>query len=102
MTTSEIILDTPMPEGSDVNGTIRDYLTELLAQLWQQGSGFSGKRPLGNSGWQYDFYEALAAAGHITATFDEDGFIEDLPDAQRDKADKLISDAILHLGGHES
>jgi hypothetical protein len=58
----------PMPQPIDVAGmqgalelrfdsdagdniTIRDYLRILLETLWEEGEGFSGKRPFGNSGW---------------------------------------------------
>ena len=48
--------------------TIREYFKALLTELWEQGEGFSGKRPLGNSGWQYDLQKPLALAGIIDAT----------------------------------
>lgn len=49
------ILDTPMQENDADAATIRDYLKALLLRLWEQGEGFDGKRPFGNSGWNTIF-----------------------------------------------
>ena len=43
--------------------TVRAYLKALLYAVWSKGEGFSGKRPFGNSGWEYDLYAALEPAG---------------------------------------
>ena len=43
--------------------TVREYLKMLLERLWEEGEGFSGKRPFGNSGWEYDLYAALEEKG---------------------------------------
>ena len=59
-------------------GTIRDYLRQLLITLWREEEGFSGKRPFGNSGWQYDVYLPLIKAGLISGQVDEDGYITEL------------------------
>lgn len=56
--------------------TVRDYLRTLLETLWREGEGFSGKRPFGNSGWQYDLYRPLIAGGFLVGEMDEDGCIE--------------------------
>ena len=50
------------------NLTCRQYLCALLAQLWSEGSGFSGKRPFGNSGWEWDILDALSEAGSPATT----------------------------------
>jgi hypothetical protein len=76
-------------------GTIRDYLVCLLADVWKYGEGFNGKRPFGNSGWEWEIYAALVKAGHITGRFDEDGYIED---ADRTTGDALVAAAIQALG----
>lgn len=39
--------------------TIRDFFKELLIALFQEGEGFSGKRPFGNSGWEFDLCVCL-------------------------------------------
>lgn len=88
------ILDTPMPENDANAFTVRGYLVALLAVVWDEGGDFSGKRPFGNSGWTYDLYGALAKAGHIEGTFDEDGYVNDVDTA---KGRELISAAIQAL-----
>ncbi len=63
------------------NITVRDYLRTLLETLWNEGEGFSGKRPFGNSGWEYDIYKPLIAGGFIPGELDEDGYVNDVDDA---------------------
>ena len=76
--------------------TVRGYLIELLATLWREQEGFSGKRPFGNSGWEYDLYAPLLKAGFIAGAFDEDGCVEQLDNAA---GERLILAAIHALGG---
>ena len=56
--------------------TIREYLYELLKRLWEEGEGFSSKRPFGNSGWQTDLFVPLIIAGVVKGEVDEDGYVE--------------------------
>jgi hypothetical protein len=94
----DAVLATP-PGGNDSGAdTIRGYLVALLRELWAEGEGFSGKRPFGNSGWKWDLYAALVKAGFVVGTFDEDGYLEDLPRASQDDAEALIAAAIVRLG----
>lgn len=92
------ILDCPMNPGTNDAGaaTVREYLAALLAELWKEGEAFSGKRPFGNSGWEWDVYAALVAAGLVDGVLDEDGYLDEV-DAQQ--ADRLILRAIASLGG---
>jgi hypothetical protein len=54
--------------------TVRQYLHEIFRLVWDSPESFDGKRPFGNSGWEYDLYFPLARAGFIDlGTFDEDG-----------------------------
>ena len=46
--------------------TIRQWLTEILAALWEKGEDFSGKRPLGDSGWELDPVSALIEHGVVS------------------------------------
>lgn len=89
------ILDLPLPANDADAATIRGYLTALLAELWCEEQGFSGKRPFGNSGWQYDLYTPMIKAGLIPGSLDEDGYV-DTCDTQQ--ADRLILAAIASLG----
>lgn len=54
-------------ESADLNRkiTIRDFFKELLTTLFKKGECFSGKRPFGNSGWDYDLCVCLAKNGVI-------------------------------------
>lgn len=91
MTTGIEILDLPMGKNDAGSETIRDYLKALLTTLWENGEGFSGKRPFGNSGWEQDLYAALGRGGVVEAQVDEDGYVEV---TDREEADSLIFDAI--------
>ncbi len=48
--------------------SIREYLKTLLLTLWDEGESFSGKRPLGNSGWEHELVAPLIYAGCIKGT----------------------------------
>jgi hypothetical protein len=93
--TPEQVLATPMGPNDANAPTVREYLVELLAMLWEQGEGFSGKRPFGNSGWEYEVYDALVAQGYVATTTDRLG--EPEPDVPA--ADELITQAIHALAG---
>lgn len=92
------VLATPMGPNDAGASTMRGYLVELLLMLWRQGGGFSGKRPFGNSGWEWELYQALAAQGYVATTTDRYGELE--PDRQA--ADELIVRAIEALAGGAS
>lgn len=90
------VLDLPMGENDAQAGTIREYLIALLAALWDEQEGFSGKRPFGNSGWDCDLMVPLIRAGLIDGRLDEDGYIEEVDD---NGGEHLIAEAIQALGG---
>jgi hypothetical protein len=97
--TAKSVLSLPLPPGNDAGASdVRGYLIALLEELWREEEGFSGKRPFGNSGWQYDLYAPLAAAGMVEATFDEDNYLDQFPTASMIRADELILAAIKALG----
>jgi hypothetical protein len=92
--TGHQVLDVTMePNDSDAT-TIRGYLCALAAAVWNEGEGFSGKRPFGNSGWDSDLYLALVKADLIEGVLDEDGYLED---ADWDQGRDLINEAIKAL-----
>lgn len=68
--------------GDDI--TIREYLVALLTELWREEEAFSGKRPFGNSGWQYEVYTPLVKAGMVLGEI-EDGEIIEMDTAAADK-----------------
>lgn len=74
--------------------TIGRYFIELLYALWDREEGFSGKRPFGSSGWQYDIYASLIRNGYIEGELDSDGYVEDF---DRDEAKEFVLDLIDNL-----
>ena len=81
----------PMGENDAGAKTIGEYFKKLLLTLWKEGEGFSGKRPFGNSGWDYEIYAALIKAGVVPGNLDEDGYVENI---DYDKADIAVMEAI--------
>lgn len=96
--TPAAVLALPMRPNDADAATVRDYLVALLAALWEESDNFSGKRPFGNSSWPYDLYETLGKAGLVEVIWDEDGYIRMFGPGQQQFADRLIADAIKHLG----
>lgn len=88
------LIDVPMLENDIGAATVGEFLKTLLITLWEEGEGFSGKRPFGNSDWQYQVYASLIKAGCIIGKFDEDGYIND---ADYQKADRIIKDAVREV-----
>lgn len=90
------ILDLPMDkEENDAQASsVRGYLKTLLKTLWEEGEGFSGKRPLGNSCWQHELYIPLVRAKVIPGSFDGDGFLQTCDDKG---GDRIITEAIEAL-----
>lgn len=92
------VLDIPLGDNDANAATVRDYFKALLQTLWREGEGFSGKRPFGNSGWQYDFDDALVRSGKVHGSAgSDDERAEIVDDAGREAADELISAAIEAL-----
>ncbi len=88
------ILDIEM-QGNDANAdTVREYLKKLLFTLFDEGESFSGKRPFGNSDWEYQLYKAFVVAGAVKGTVDEYG---DLQEFDQIKAIALVFEAIEQL-----
>ena len=75
--------------------SIEDYLKELLTLVWQEKECFSGKRPFGNSGWEYDIEEVLVKNKIVKGNFDGDGYIGD---ANTEEVDKIILQIIKQMG----
>lgn len=89
------ILEISMQENDAGASTIGEYLRKLLATLWEEGESFSGKRPFGNSGWEYDIYTAMVVAGVVNGTIDSEGYLEVFDEIVL--ADKIILRAIKSL-----
>jgi hypothetical protein len=85
------ILMIPMQDNGAHARTIGEYLKKLLLGVWEEGDGFDGKRPFGNSGWEGELYTALIQGGAITGEFDEDRYLDAYDE---DAANRAIRDAI--------
>lgn len=77
------ILDLKLdPETNDAKASsVREYFKMMASVLWDEKEGFSGKRPFGNSGWQYEIIDPVVAAGL----------------AETDNADQRIANALAFL-----
>lgn len=99
--TPKEILDLPLEGNIEGQGlgeqTIRGYLINLLYTPWQEGEGFSGKRPMGDSSWQYDLIITLVKGGAVPGSVDEDYYLIGVNESACDLA---IRQAIRHLGEH--
>lgn len=94
--TGREVLDLALPDNDSGEATVRGYLIKLLTMVWDDGEGFNGKRPFGNSGWQGDFDKAFIEAGWVTGKLDEDGWVDDVDDQA---VNALIHSAIRVLAG---
>jgi hypothetical protein len=90
------LLALQLPENASGATTVRGYLIAILAAVWRETEGFSGKRPFGNSSWQCDLYAPMIKAGFVPGTLDEDGYLDGYFDEA--PADALILAAIERLG----
>jgi hypothetical protein len=89
--TGRQILDIPMGQNDSGADTIRGYLVALVARVWDEGEGFSGKRPFGNSSWECELFEALIEAGAVPNGRDKWGDITvDAEDAARPLIQRAI------------
>ena len=68
----------PMQKNDIDAKTIGEYFEKLLLTLWDEQEDFSGKRPFGNGGWEYDVYAALISAGVVDGSLDEEGYVADV------------------------
>lgn len=93
----EAILNLPLPPNDSGADTVRGYLIALLAGVWTEGEGFSGKRPFGNSSWEGDLYIALVRAGAIEGELDSDGYLEVCSYEEEQKGHDMILGAIRAL-----
>ena len=67
---AQVVVEGPSGSGKV---TVVEYLKALLTELWQEEEGFSGKRPFGDSGWQFDVYKGFVAAKLIKGDIDTEG-----------------------------
>ncbi len=82
----------PMQENDAGAKTVGEYLKLLLLTLWDEEEGFSGKRPFGNSGWQYEVYIALISAKVVDGKLDEYGYVDEI---DYHSADSIVREIII-------
>jgi hypothetical protein len=82
MELNEILALTTMRHDLNEDITLRQYFYDLMSELWCEQDGFSGERPFGNSGWDYEVYKPLVQAGLIKGRIDDDGYVAELDDAE--------------------
>ncbi len=80
-TTPEQVLAVELGRNSADAATVGDYLIALLAQLWQQGRGFSSSEPFGDSGWQDELYLGLARAGLVEGEISDGHELDNLDES---------------------
>jgi hypothetical protein len=94
--TARRVLDLPLGDNDADAATVRDYLIALVRQVWVENEDFSGKRPFGNSDWQYDLYVPIMRAGLVNGSIDIWNELGE--DFDKPAADALILAAIDELG----
>jgi hypothetical protein len=60
--------------------TGRNYIKLLLLTLWEEKESFSGKRPFGNSGWDYYIAASLIEIFPNLGKLNEDGYVDEVDD----------------------
>ena len=93
----QAVLDLKMDDGPCGYCSVREYLKSLLWELWQEGEGFSGKRPFGDSAWEYDLYQVLVQNNIVMGSLDENGYISMDKDFDKATAHKIIGECIKAL-----
>jgi hypothetical protein len=74
--TDQEILDKKYHFNDAGANSLREYFKNLAYMVWQEEEGFSGKRPFGNSGWQYDVYKCLKEFGIVSEEQMQRGYRE--------------------------
>ena len=65
--------------------TLKQYFILLAQTVWKEGEEFSGKRPWGNSSWQYEVYAAMIKNG-FEGKLDSYGGVEKIDTRAADEA----------------
>lgn len=74
--------------------TIKDFFKKLLTTLFEEGECFSGKRPFGNSGWDWDLKICLVKNGVVNGEYNSK---YDDWDFDSEEVDKKIFELIKEL-----
>lgn len=88
------ILALPMEKNDSGASTIGGYFKEILKEFMREKEGFSGKRPFGNSGWEYELYKPLIVAKAVHGTLDEFGCIDECDESECERLLNLAIEAL--------
>jgi hypothetical protein len=81
----------------DKTVSIKSYLLTLLNTLLCEKEGFCGKRPFGNSGWEYELYACMISHDLVNGQIDEDGYIDSMDRLNKEIADRILIKLISSL-----
>jgi hypothetical protein len=82
--TPQELLALPMGDNDANADTVGGYLIALTHTVWNEGEGFSGKRPFGNSGWYSDLWKPFIVHEVVDGELDEYGDVEHMSDFEFD------------------
>lgn len=74
--------------------TVKDFFKELLKRLFKEMECFSGKRPFGNSDWEYDMCACFIKNGIVDGKIDEDGYIYECNWRQFDNVIQVLIESL--------
>jgi hypothetical protein len=77
--------------------TIKQWLFFVFSRVLLDGAGFSGKRPLGSSGWDQEFIMAYAKYELIEVVVNEDGELDDYNSKEVDMIHLQLIKYLLHI-----
>ncbi len=97
LTAGRLVLETPMLDNEAGAATIHEYLRKLMMTLWSEKECFSGKRPFGNSGWEYALYRTLIVGRLVDGQLDENGYVTGLVVHEADALIGLAVQAVFEL-----
>jgi hypothetical protein len=87
-------LKVELPDNAVGAHDVQEYLKRLLARLWIEGESFNGKRPFGDSSWQWVIYAAMVRENFVYGLLDDNGFVDEIDMVM---ADDLMMQAIEEL-----
>jgi hypothetical protein len=87
-------LETEMLSNPAGAQTVREYLTDLLYELWTETDRFDSQAPWGYRNWKHDLFRPLIDAGLIPGELDEQGRLVSVDEGA---GDRLVRAAIGEL-----
>lgn len=98
--TARELLELELPENGSGRPTVGGYLAEVLLGIWESRDDYS---PFGNSGWAYELYRPMLAAGLAGGLTEAEAARLDegygIPAAKETELAALVAAAIHAMGG---